>query len=418
MNFPTNEPKLRAETILMPALSHMWYQLTRPHPEIPDRIERERARLLASLVLAFLAVQVVLMLFTIVRQGLGAVFLALLIHSMVTILVYAFSRSPRYYTGIILLAALSLASALVVNFIVPDPHVTSLILLPVLLVGLLWSASLAVIILLLGVVGFLMIGMQNGNVYELLIYYMPVNLALAVLIIVAVYQIQQSRMRLVEQRRQSEKHRRDLELERQRLALVLGLIGQLSHDLMTPLTIMKTSTYLVGRANTDSHIHHHLDKLNHEADRLENMVQDLVLMSRLDRLTPDDFDFKPHNVGKIIGRVAEKYGKLATRAGCELQVTSDQPQIMANVDEAALYRALANILESAIHNVNQDGVINLTLDHDTNDVRITIAGCKSPEFDGLGLDIARMIITAHGGTLDLPATGDQEPVVLLALPSV
>lgn len=402
----------------MPSFSVIWYQITRPHLDVEDRVERERARLLAGLVLAFLALQLLLLIFVGVRYGVGEMFLGVLISCAVTAIIYALSRSTRYFTGILLLAALSLSAVLAANSVIPDPHVSSIILLPVLLVALLWSAPMAIVMALMGIAGVLIIGLQNDTIDLLLSYYMPINLMLAVLIIVAAYLIQQSRLRIITQHRQTKQQRRELELEQERLGLLLGLISQLSHDLMTPLTIMNTSTYLMGRiAKDDNRIQHHLKKLGHETERLENMIQDLVVMSRLDRLTPDDFEFKRHNVRKIVERVAEKYSRLATRVGCTLKIADGPDDLLANVDEAVLYRALANILDSAIHNVDQGGVINLELHGDDQNVCMIITSSGSRSISGLGPDIARTIIAAHSGTLDIESPDDDKTVIRLTLPA-
>lgn len=393
-----------------------WSSLIGPHEAIQSPIERERARLLAGLSLALLGPQTLFLLFAWLVYGLGDVFAVLSSAFIMRHAIYRLSRTPYYRVGIALLVIGGMLHMLILCLIIPSPHITTLTLLPVTLAGLMWSIPAAVGVTLVGLVGTYLISLAQGYPTEFVAYYLPVTMMLALMIVTIAHLIQQSRLRLIAEHARSEEQQKNLELERERLSLVLGLIGQMSHDMMTPLTVVKTSAYLLGRINTDERADKHLEKLDAEAERLKTMVNDLVLMSHLDQLSAEDLDFESRDLGDIVRRVAVQYNKLTTRAGCKLELIDSGVELPVNVDEAALYRALANILQSVTDHANRGGAIVMELLADQPAVRISVSGCGDQPVVGLGLSIAQRIIEAHDGSLNIHDASNQQTTVTLALP--
>ncbi|PJF38566.1 MAG: hypothetical protein CUN55_16920, partial [Phototrophicales bacterium] len=77
---------------------------------------------------------------------------------------------------------------------------------------------------------------------------------------------------------EKEKTQLQAEIERERAELLHSFLNSLSHDLKTPISIIKTRIYLL-RNNPKPE---HLDVLDAQADRLADLIEDMLTMVRLD----------------------------------------------------------------------------------------------------------------------------------------
>jgi len=214
-----------------------------------------------------------------------------------------------------------------------------------------------------------------------------------------------------------------------------------SHELKTPLTIMRGEIELALKAEENSpRIQSLLDGLLAETQRLCDIVEKLLLLSRADAgtltLTKEILDFSA-----LCNELMEDAEILARpkRITGQFEIT---PDVKVLADESYLRRVLLNLLDNAIKYNVEDGSLSLSLTKSDGLAVLRMANIgpgipkehESRVFErfyradpsrssetsgsGLGLSICREIVAAHGGQmwLDQQASGWTAFIVTLSGP--
>ena len=205
------------------------------------------------------------------------------------------------------------------------------------------------------------------------------------------------------------------------------LIANVSHDLRTPLTLIKGYAETVRDLTGDNKEKRdeQLSVIVDETDRLSGLVNSVLELSKVssgaEKLAPVRFD-----IAQLCEEVAERYEYACAKAGCHLTVQTDTPcDIMA--DPEALSRVVHNFLANALHHVGPDGYLALRVLPKNGGARVEVedhgAGIAREDlpyiFDkyyrsradagkvgtGLGLSITKAILINHG----FPFGVDSEP---------
>jgi len=219
-----------------------------------------------------------------------------------------------------------------------------------------------------------------------------------------------------------------------------------AHELRTPLaalqaivqTALRSTDLTLEDAREAFQI---LDRQNH---RLTRLVQDLLILSQLDRQA-DDQNVESCCLNQLIQDLADEFAALALAAQIHLRLIisdRDKPiQILANSEQ--LYRAIANLVSNAIRYTPAQGNVMIRLSHSSNHAVIQVedTGIGISAIDqsrifnrfyrvnhsrshhhggaGLGLSIAQTIVQNHRGNLSLVSElgkGSQF-TILLPLPA-
>src|SRR5690606_28151036 len=112
-------------------------------------------------------------------------------------------------------------------------------------------------------------------------------------------------------RKQAEAHALQLTLEREQMELLRRFVGDRTHDLMTPLTILRTSLYLLGKVNSPQRRMEHLAKLESQVDNLEAMIRNMLMIMRLDKPIEDEFEFVLQDLNGMLERIVTDHQPVA-----------------------------------------------------------------------------------------------------------
>lgn len=238
-----------------------------------------------------------------------------------------------------------------------------------------------------------------------------------------------------------QQHQLELGIEREKVLMLKRFIGNLSHDLRTPLSVIKTSTYLLGKVSDQERRTRHLETLEYETNRLQNMIEDLLNLSRLDRADSSEYQFLLCDVNALAQDCMLDLGTEAERRHHSL-TASFAPDLQAIVmDPVEFKRALKHILGNAISYTPEHGAITLTTGMNDLFISVQVAdtGPGIAEKDlphiferfyradsarggsggtGLGLTIARRVAEAHGGRIEVSSTPGKGTTFTLLLPLV
>ena len=214
-------------------------------------------------------------------------------------------------------------------------------------------------------------------------------------------------------------------------------ISSVSHELRTPLTAIRgwgeTAKMSVG--SDEELVEKGLDVVLSEADRLSNLVEELLDFSRMQsgRLTVNTI---PVDVSRLLTSTANMYTELARQQGIELMLTCSPELSVVMGDPDRLKQVFVNIIDNAVKYTQKGGLVLVTQTVEEGCVRILVkdtgVGIPAQDIDkvkekffksnktvrgsGIGLAVADEIIKQHQGLLFLESTEGVGTTVTIVLP--
>ena len=203
-------------------------------------------------------------------------------------------------------------------------------------------------------------------------------------------------------------------------------ISVISHELKTPVAIIKGYAATLRREDAtwdEKTVHDTLGVIEDEADRLGALIQDLLMTSKLHAQRIMELDFSDVWLPELAGRVVERFKSQTERHHLATKFVRGFPTIKG--DEARLRQLLDNLVGNAIKYSPNGGSIEVAGTFDANWVFMTVrdegigiaqvdadrvfdrfyraegALRKSTQGTGLGLYLAKAIVDAHHGLIDV-----------------
>ena len=215
-------------------------------------------------------------------------------------------------------------------------------------------------------------------------------------------------------------------------------ISQLSHELRTPLTVINGwSETLMADENMDADTRQGMKIISSEAERLTEMVMDLLDFTRMQdgRMT---LSVEPTDIRGEFEDTVYMYGSRLKQDGIQLHYIDndeDIPEIVC--DPKRLRQVFLNILDNAAKHGGEGKRIEAAMSWENEEVvvRIRDFGPGIPEDEiplvkkkfykgsskargtGIGLAVCDEIVEMHGGTLTLENAEGGGTLVTIRLPS-
>ena len=214
--------------------------------------------------------------------------------------------------------------------------------------------------------------------------------------------------------------------------------GDASHELKTPLTIIKGNTSMALSACPGVEEYRQtLQEIDRAADNMGSLVQDLLLLARSDggQLGKDRIELL---VRELLERAASA---VAYRKGAPIILRIEDSELTVPGNEGELARLFTNLLDNAVRVTEETGTIAVSARRQGNKVTVTIVDTGAgiaPEHlphlgerfyridssrsrpgggTGLGLSICRSIVDAHGGAMAIQSSVGIGTTVTVTLPS-
>jgi len=218
--------------------------------------------------------------------------------------------------------------------------------------------------------------------------------------------------RLIEQRIEEQR-----ELERQlnqaeRLAILGKMVATISHEIKSPLGVIKSTAELLGTMEGMGEQQKRLsDIINEEAIRLNRIVTEFLDFARPSTLRPREC-----NLVEIINRGLDFIRPELEKRGIRLKNHIGDQRLPVMADEDQLYRVFLNIFMNAVQAMEGGGELSISLRKNKSyiiEIQDSGEGIEKDEIEkifepfyttkdkgtGLGLSIVKKIMDAHGGKI-------------------
>lgn len=197
------------------------------------------------------------------------------------------------------------------------------------------------------------------------------------------------------------------------------LLANVSHDLKTPLTMIKGYAEMIRDLNSEN-VEKRNDNLNviiEESERLNVLVEDLLTLSKIqsnkDTIVKEKFDLI-----ELINNIVKRYTIYKDTEGYVFEINSPK-EIIINADKKKLEQVIYNLINNAINYTGNDKkiIINVIIDHKVRvEIKDTGKGINQEDLPhiwekyyhskkkhkrnvigtGIGLSIVKTILESHG----------------------
>jgi PAS domain S-box-containing protein len=217
-----------------------------------------------------------------------------------------------------------------------------------------------------------------------------------------------------------------------------AFLSTISHEFRTPLTsIIGYSEFLTANAADPTMVAEDAEVIHREATRLSRMVDDVLLMDRVDN-GHVSLNLQPLDVNALIASVTEAMLPLMIRHRLVLMLESALPRVLGDKDR--LEQALTNLISNAVKFSDHGGAITIETARSGAEVVISVRdegmGIAPEDMErifqrfervetgisgrtvgtGLGLAIVSEIVNLHHGRVEVESVIGEGSTFSITLP--
>lgn len=210
--------------------------------------------------------------------------------------------------------------------------------------------------------------------------------------------------------------------ERQAKEFLRDTISDISHQLKTPIAALNIYNGILQQEAADTATVQEFTALSEqELDRIESLVQSLLKMARLDA-GAITLEQSPENLSELLEHIRGQYSFRAEQEGKEIDLEGDEQAILL-CDRTWLTEAIGNLVKNALDHTEQGDRILVRWQQSPCLTQITVEDTgsgihpedlyhifkrfyrsrfsKDTQGIGLGLPLAKSIIEAHRGSIEV-----------------
>ncbi len=210
--------------------------------------------------------------------------------------------------------------------------------------------------------------------------------------------------------------------ERRAKEFLRDMISDISHQLKTPIAALNIYNGILQQETADAATVREFTSLSEqELDRIESLVQSLLKMAQLDA-GAITLERSPENVFDLLEHIKRQYSFRAEQEGKEIALEGDE-QTVFSCDRIWLTEAIGNLVKNALDHTSQGDRIWVRWQQSPCLTQITVEDTgsgihsedlyhifkrfyrsrfsKDTQGVGLGLPLAKSIVEAHQGSIEV-----------------
>ena len=217
------------------------------------------------------------------------------------------------------------------------------------------------------------------------------------------------------------------------------LIANVSHDLRTPLTLIRGYAELIRDISGDNKEDRDasLDIIIKESDRLTMLVSDMLNLSKLEN-NADEVEFTSVDLSRLIRDAADSFSVLNQKEGFNVTCEADDGLIVSG-DLTRLQVATYNLIANAVNYTGEDKKVEIKLKKEDGKAKFSVTDSgegiseekkemiwqryyrakehkRNIAGSGLGLSIVKKVLTMHNAEYGVDSVEGQGSTFWYALP--
>ena len=199
------------------------------------------------------------------------------------------------------------------------------------------------------------------------------------------------------------------------------LMANVSHDLKTPLTMIKAYAELILDININDKEKciNNLNTIIEEVNRLNNLVNDILALTKVEN-DLDKLDISSFDLIKLIEKIVKQHNIYVIKDGYSIEFIHDNiKELVIDADKKKIEQVIYNLLNNALNYTGEDKKVIIKVEDDDEDYTIMVIdsgkGIDKKEIDhifdryyrskkkhkryvygtGLGLSIVKNILLLH-----------------------
>lgn len=232
------------------------------------------------------------------------------------------------------------------------------------------------------------------------------------------------------------------ERERRLAALKSEFVANVSHELKTPLALVRMFGELLstGRVRDEAKRQQYLSIITRESERLSALIENVLDFARVER-GKAAYHFEYADITEVVTRAVEAYRYRAESEGMEISLSIAPGLAGTMLDERAIELALVNLMDNALKYAKDGKLIALSVQTRgarTLEIRVADRGPgiareeqrriferfvrgsgareKHIRGSGIGLSLVEHIARSHGGQVWVESSPGQGATFIMTLP--
>ena len=221
--------------------------------------------------------------------------------------------------------------------------------------------------------------------------------------------------------------------ERRLAALKSDFVANVSHELKTPLALVRMfgEMLLEGRVPSEDKRKQYLQIIVSESERLTALIENVLDFAKVER-GKAAYEFASGQVEEVVARAVDVFRYRAEREGMDVRLRIEEGLPPASIDDRAVELAVINLLDNAFKYAKEGGRIDVDVTRAARLVQVRVSD-RGPGIDpedrariferfvrgrtsaetrvrgsGIGLSLVKHIAESHGGSIVVtsPITDD------------
>lgn len=194
------------------------------------------------------------------------------------------------------------------------------------------------------------------------------------------------------------------------------LMANVSHDLKTPLTMIKAYAEMSKDLHSKNKVKRDEDMniIISEVDRLTVLVNDILTLSKL-QSSIDELNYENFDLVEVIEEIISKYKFLKETENYKFIFNRDKDEYIISADKKKIEQVIYNLINNAINYTGEDNIVTVELENNCISISDTGKGIKEENIPfiwdkyyknskkhkrnlvgtGLGLSIVKQVLEAH-----------------------